>query len=82
MRKDALAAAAECVLAIERRCMRDSELVGTVGKFEALPGAVNVIPGRVYFSIDVRAPEDDKRMAAIADIVAEMKEICARRGDA
>jgi allantoate deiminase len=80
LRKDALAAAAECVLAIERRCMRDSELVGTVGKLEALPGAVNVIPGRVYFSIDVRAPEDDKRMAAIADIVAEMKEICARRG--
>jgi allantoate deiminase len=80
LRRDALAAAAECVLAVERRCARDRELVGTVGKLEALPGAVNVIPGRVRFSIDVRAPEDDARAAAVADIVAEMKETFARRG--
>ena len=80
LRRDALAAAAECVLAVERRCLRDRELVGTVGKLEALPGAVNVIPGSVAFSVDVRAPEDEARAVAAADILAQMQEIFARRG--
>lgn len=80
LRADALTAAAECVLAVERRCSRDRELVGTVGRLEALPGAVNVIPGRVSFSVDVRAPEDEKRTAAAADIISEMKAIFTRRG--
>ncbi len=81
LRQDALAAAAECVLAVERRCARDAELVGTVGKLEALPGAVNVIPGKARFTIDFRAPENVKRTAAVEDTVAAMREICARRGE-
>lgn len=78
-RQDALAAAAECVLAIERRCMAVPELVGTVGKLECLPGAVNVIPGKVRFSIDIRSPRDEERLAAVADVQRAMREICARR---
>src|SRR5215468_10597895 len=58
LRRDALAAAAECVLAIERRCSAEPDLVGTVGKLECLPGAVNVIPGKVKFTIDIRSPRD------------------------
>ena len=58
LRQDALAAAAECVLAIERRCASLPELVGTVGKLETLPGATNVIPGKVFFTIDIRSPRD------------------------
>ena len=61
LRRDALAAAAECVLAIESRCAREPELVGTVGRLEAAPGATNVIPGHVRFTIDLRAPQDDRR---------------------
>ena len=78
-RQDALAAAAECVLAIERRCAREPELVGTVGKVEALPGAVNVIPGKVKFTIDIRSPEDRQRLAAVDDVLAEMQAIAKRR---
>src|SRR5713101_6386817 len=40
LRQDALASAAECVLAIERRCASIPELVGTVGKLETLPGEI------------------------------------------
>lgn len=80
LRQDALAAAAECVLAVEQRCARDADLVGTVGKLEALPGAVNVIPGKARFTIDIRAPENVKRMTAVEDTIAAMREICARRG--
>jgi allantoate deiminase len=79
LRQDALAAAAECVLAIERRCGGEPELVGTVGKLECLPGAVNVVPGKVRFTIDIRAPRDPMRLAAVEDVLADMKTIAKRR---
>jgi allantoate deiminase len=80
LRRDALAAAAECVLAIESRCGREPELVGTVGKLEAGPGATNVIPGHVRFTIDLRAPSDEQRRHATADVQESIAAICARRG--
>src|SRR5262249_11459363 len=64
LRQDALAAAAECVLAVERIARAMPDVVGTVGRIAAQPGAMNVIPGKVTFSVDVRAPTDDKRRAA------------------
>jgi allantoate deiminase len=79
-RQDALAAAAECVLMIERRCASAAELVGTVGRLETFPGATNVIPGRVLFTADIRSPRDAERMAAAADVAREIAAICARRG--
>jgi allantoate deiminase len=79
LRQDALAAAAECVLAVERRCGVEPELVGTVGKLDCLPGAVNVVPGKVRFTIDIRAPRDAMRLAAVEDVLAEMRAIAARR---
>jgi allantoate deiminase len=80
LRKDALNAAAECALAIEERCRREPELVGTVGQLEVFPGAANVIPGTVRFSLDVRAPQDAQRITAVNDIKRMMETICARRG--
>ena len=79
LRQDALVAAAECVLAIERRCSAVPELVGTVGKLETLPGAVNVVPGKVRFTIDIRSPRDPERLAAVADVLAELRAIGERR---
>ena len=67
LRRDALAGAAECVLAVERIAKSHPELVGTVGRIEAKPGAINVIPGEVMFTVDVRAPQDALREQAIAD---------------
>ncbi len=80
LRRDALAAAAECVLAIESRCASEPDLVGTVGRLEAAPGATNVIPGNARFTIDVRAPRDEQRLQAVADIEAAIAAICSRRG--
>ena len=64
LRRDALAAAAECVLAIERLAGNAADVVATVGRLDVSPGAVNVIPGHVRFTLDVRAPTDDARHAA------------------
>src|SRR5207244_6125982 len=75
LRRDALAAAAECVLAIERIARADPDLVGTVGRIEARPGAINVIPGEVQFTIDFRAPRDELRAQAVDSAKAEVEAI-------
>ena len=79
LRRDALCAAAECALAVERIARGMSEVVGTVGRIEALPGAINVIPGKVRFTLDARAPGDELRERAVAAMRAEFEAIAARR---
>lgn len=79
MRRDAAMAAAEIGLFIERRCSGTPGLVGTVGQFNVPNGAANVVPGRAVFSIDIRAGEDAVRQAAVADVLAEIERVCARR---
>jgi allantoate deiminase len=80
LRRDPGPAAAEAILLVERLCGGEPGLVGTVGRIAALPGAVNVIPGSVEFSIDVRASTSVRRDAAAAQIVAGIEAIAARRG--
>ena len=80
LRRDALAAAAECILAVEGVAKSDPQLVGTVGRIEASPGAINVIPGHAAFSVDVRAPRDDLRKDAVARIVSAFESLLAKRG--
>ena len=80
LRRDAAAAAAEMVLAVEKRCGAEAGLVGTVGRLEVPGGAINVIPGRCEFSIDIRSGDDALRDAAHRDIGAQMEHIARRRG--
>ncbi|HYC37945.1 MAG TPA: allantoate amidohydrolase [Usitatibacter sp.] len=80
MRRDALAAAAEMVLAIESRCSAGGSLVGTVGILKVRDGTGNVIPGEVEFTCDIRAADDVARKAAEADVIAKLEAIAARRG--
>lgn len=80
MRRDAAAAAAEMILAIERRCSQAPTLVGTVGMVGVPNGAANVVPGRCEFSIDIRAGDDATRDAAVDDVVRELNAIARRRG--
>ena len=79
LRRDALAAAAECALAVERLARSMPEVVGTVGRIEALPGAINVIPGRVRFTLDARAPGDELREQAVTAMRDAFEAIAAHR---
>ena len=80
LRRDALAGAAECICKIEEVCRTDEGgLVGTVGYIHAMPGATNVIPGQVSFTIDLRAPTDTHRKRAVTDIVRHIEAIAKRR---
>jgi allantoate deiminase len=80
LRRDALSGVAECIGAIEEFCRTDEGgLVGTVGYIHATPGATNVIPGEVSFTIDMRAPTDMHRKRAVADVVRQIEAIAKRR---
>jgi allantoate deiminase len=80
-RHDALAAAAEMIGEVERLALRDAPLhVATVGHIQALPGVVNVIPGTVRFTLDIRAPHDDGRAMALDRLEAAFQRIAERRG--
>jgi allantoate deiminase len=74
-RLDALAGAAELVLAAER-----SGVLATVGKLDLSPGASNVIPGRAALTLDIRDARDSRRRAAVRSLHAAAKAIAKRRG--
>jgi hydantoinase/carbamoylase family amidase len=82
MRHDALAAAAEMVLEVERRCRAAAgRIVGTVGKLDVSGGgAINVIPGRIDFTLDMRSGDDATRRAAVAEVERALRAIAAARG--
>ena len=79
-RQDALCAAAEFVLEVERAARTEPGSVATVGEIATLPGAANVIPGRTELSLDVRHPDDEARERLRDDLKARAEEIAASRG--
>ena len=80
LRRDALAAAAEMIAAVERIGAVRADTVATVGVAQVRPGAVNVIPAEVDLTLDARAPDDPVRAAMVHDILAACEAIAARRG--
>jgi allantoate deiminase len=79
MRRDALAAAAEMLLAVEQRARTHASLVATVGKMEVPGSAANTIPGKARFTLDIRSPFDDERISAVGDIERTIAAIAERR---
>ncbi len=81
LRRDALAGAAAMVLVVERvaKANAANRMVATVGRIEAIPGATNIIPGSVAFTIDLRTMSDSIRKAAIATIQHEARGIVEAR---
>ncbi len=79
-RRDAATGVAELALYLEKRAARDGDSVATMGQLQVPSGSVNVVPGRCQFSLDLRAPTDAQRDALIADVLAELAAIAARRG--
>ena len=78
-RRDALAAAAEMVLAVERVGRGHEGLVATVGALSLSPNVGNVVPGEVRMLLDVRHAEDPTRARAADEIRAQVEQIAAAR---
>lgn len=80
LRSDALGAAAAWVTAVEDLAQSSDGLVATVGRLEVSPGAVNVVPGRVVASLDVRHASSCVRDKAVAAMLAAARHEAAKRG--
>jgi allantoate deiminase len=79
LRRDALCAAAELVLAAEALARDTPGLVATVGQLAAQPGASNVIPGLATLSLDVRHQDDTLRERAIDQLRTRADQIASAR---
>lgn len=82
MRQDALCAACEIVLAVERIGQREAarcESVATVGVIQNVPNALNVVPGAAELGIDLRGSRMDSLDRMEQDTLKAAREICARR---
>jgi allantoate deiminase len=80
LRHDAIAAAAEWIVAVERAAHNHPGLVATVGQIEAKPGATNVIAAEARVTLDVRHKSSDIRDGAVETLVRMAHEIAERRG--
>jgi allantoate deiminase len=80
LRHDAIAAAAEWIVAVERMAQNHPGLVATVGQIEAKPGATNVIASEARVTLDVRHKSDDILNRAAETLIRLAHEIAERRG--
>lgn len=80
LRRDPLQAAAEILNYIYAEAKKYESAVATVGKLRALPGGVNVIPGEVQFSLDLRDIDEAERDQLEASIHAYSQQLCEKHG--
>lgn len=81
MRQDALCAAGEIIIELEKIAKRESihSSVGTVGYLGNYPNAFNVVPGRVKMGLDIRGVEKDSIDRIDDEIVKFVDEVCKKR---
>ncbi|CAM3850667.1 allantoate amidohydrolase [Deinococcus frigens] len=80
LRRDALAAAARFAVAAEDVARATPGLVATVGVMQALPGAMNVIPGEAHCTLDIRHARDEVRLEALKHLLDTAKSVSEERG--
>lgn len=79
LRHDALAAAAELILAVEREGRAGEPAVATVGICDVTPGAYNVVPGLVTLGIDIRSTDLGQKTRIVEAIRGHARAIASMR---
>jgi len=81
LRKDALCAAAEIILALEAfgQAEASHSSVATVGYIKAEPGSVVVVPGKASMSVDIRGVDPASKHRVVDNAVKKIQEVSARR---
>jgi allantoate deiminase len=79
LRRDALAGAAEWIVAVEKNAQAQPGLVATAGAIDAKPGVINAIAGEVRVGLDVRHASDQMRQNTAAELQRHAEEIANRR---
>ncbi len=80
LRRDALAGAAEVVLALERIASHTPETVGTVGCLTTHPNHANVVPGQVEMLLEFRSILPERIAAVRKKFLESIQEVARRRG--
>lgn len=80
LRRDALAAAAEWITAVETEGRSTQGLAATVGRISIEPNVGNVVPGLARVSLDVRHARDAVRIEAVQHLIDAARAIAAARG--
>ncbi|SEF98840.1 allantoate deiminase [Bryocella elongata] len=80
LRHDALVAAAQWIVEVEQYAANYKQLVATVGRVDAYPGATNIVPAKVHATLDVRHPKDESRHAAVAHLLTKAESSATHRG--
>jgi len=80
LRRDALAAAAEWIIAVEQTARSVAGLVATVGQIQVPGGAISIVPGETHVTLDVRHKSDEIRASAANSLIQQAQQIAARRG--
>ncbi len=80
-RRDALCAAAELILSVERHALATGviDTVATVGTCDVHPGAVNSVPSRVILQLDIRDTDPDRRESVTQAVRRDIDELRHRR---
>ena len=79
-RKDAMVGAAKLVAAIDQLALDNApDARSTIGVMRVSPNSRNVIPGSVYFSVDLRHPDPDTLAAMTAEAKRQADELAAER---
>jgi allantoate deiminase len=81
MRRDALQGTAHMAIEITRLVEQEGRpAVVTLGRWSVKPGAVNVVPEEVSFSLDVRHPDEDTKQRLVTAMLARCETIAHERG--
>jgi ureidoglycolate amidohydrolase len=80
-RRDALCAASEIILSVERQVLATGAIdtVGTIGTCDVYPGAVNSVPSRVTLQLDIRDTDPDRRESVMNAVRDQIEEVRTRR---
>jgi ureidoglycolate amidohydrolase len=80
-RKDALCAAAEVILSVEKNALASGsgDTVATVGTLAIYPGAVNAVPSRVIVQLDIRDTDPTRRESVMRNIRRDYVDMAQRR---
>ena len=78
VRKDALLGAARVIQLVNEIALRHAPLaVGTVGMLNVFPNSRNVIPGKVFLTVDFRCPDNAELLKMDAELKAGVAKIAA-----
>ena len=84
-RRDALCAAAEIILSVEKHTLaanaqsHSADSVATIGTVQVHPGAVNSVPSRVTLALDIRDTDPARRDRTMSALRADIAALESRR---